>query len=247
MQVSTSAFYMWLKAPTDINKQMEKLEAKACQLFNEYKQTYGYRWLSDALNKAGMKSGHYQVCHLMARLRLKVCYPKRFKVTTNSNHNELISPNTLDQKFDVVSPNQVWTTDITYVWTPQGWLYMVIVMDLLSRQIVGWAICRSHEGILVCERVTNGFLAKKTGAWILHHSEESISLIVSSMRSLAVVTIYRVFYKFLGLNQSFLRIHATPGRADSPAKTEPYPLSWHARTQCQVACRNYSRREKRQK
>ncbi len=61
MQVRTSAFYMWLKAPSDKNKQMEKLEATACQLFNEYKQTYGYRRLSDALTKAGMKSGHYQV------------------------------------------------------------------------------------------------------------------------------------------------------------------------------------------
>ncbi len=81
-----------LYVPIDKNKQMEKLEAKACQLFNEYKKTYGYRRLSDALTKAGMKSGHYQVRHLMARLGLKARYPKRFKVTTDSNHNELISP-----------------------------------------------------------------------------------------------------------------------------------------------------------
>jgi len=67
------------------------LETRARQLFDEHKQTYGYRRLSDALSKAGMKSGHYQVRHLMARLGLKARYPKRFKVTTNSSHNEAIS------------------------------------------------------------------------------------------------------------------------------------------------------------
>ncbi len=171
MQVSTSAFYMWLKAPADINKQMEKLEAKACQLFNENRQTYGYRRLSDALNKAGMKSGHYQVRHLMARLGLKARYPKRFKVTTDSNHNELISPNTLDQKFDVVSPNQVWTTDITYVWTPQGWLYMAIVMDLFSRQIVGWAIADHMRTSLCVSALQMAFWRRKPEPGLLHHSD----------------------------------------------------------------------------
>ena len=171
MQVSTSAFYMWLKAPSDKNKQMEKLEAKACQLFNEYKQTYGYRRLSDALTKAGMKSGHYQVRHLMARLGLKARYPKRFKVTTDSNHNELISPNTLDQQFDVVSPNQVWTTDITYVWTLQGWLYMAIVMDLFSRQIVGWAIADHMRTSLCVSALQMAFWRRKPGPGLLHHSD----------------------------------------------------------------------------
>lgn len=170
--MSTSVFYMWLKAPTDINKQMEKLEAKACQLFNEYKQIYGYRRLSDALNKAGMKSGYYQVRHLMARLGLKARYPKRFKVTTDSNHNELISPNTLDQKFDVVSPNQVWTTDITYVWTPQGWLYMAIVMDLFSRhQIVGWAIADHMRTSLCISALQMAFWRRKPEPGLLHHSD----------------------------------------------------------------------------
>jgi len=109
MEVSTSAFYAWVKKPGDTDKIREKevLETKARQLFNENKQTYGYRRLSDALGKVGIKSGYYQVRHLMARLGLKARYPKRFKVTTNSNHNEAISANSLDRQFDVVTPNQV--------------------------------------------------------------------------------------------------------------------------------------------
>ena len=87
MEVSTSAFYAWLKTPEDSDKAQRKavLEAKARQLFDDHKQIYGYRRLSNELGKVGMTSGHYQVRHLMARLGLKARYPKRFKVTTDSN------------------------------------------------------------------------------------------------------------------------------------------------------------------
>ena len=71
---------------------------------------------------------------------LKPRYPKQFKVTTDSNHNEAISPNILDHNFDVVAPNKVWTTDITYIWALEGWLYVAIVLDLFLRQIVSWSI-----------------------------------------------------------------------------------------------------------
>jgi len=78
---------------------------------------------------------------------IEVRYPKRFKVTTDSNHNDAISPNLLNRQFDVAAPNKVWTTDITYVWTLEGWLYVALVIDLFSRQVVGWAIddtCGHH-------------------------------------------------------------------------------------------------------
>ena len=76
----------------------------------------------------------------MRSLKLKVRYPKRFKTTTDSHHNEAISPNRLYRQFKVDQPNRVWTTDITYVWSLQGWLYVAVVFDLFSRQVVGWAI-----------------------------------------------------------------------------------------------------------
>jgi len=82
MVVSPSAFYAWAKKSDDTDRirKREVLEGKARQFFYEHKQTYGYRRLSDALDKAGIKSGYYQVRHLMARLGLKARYPKRFKV-----------------------------------------------------------------------------------------------------------------------------------------------------------------------
>jgi putative transposase len=106
MGVSASAFYSRAKKPeyTDKTRQREALEAKTRQLFDGHKQIYGYRRLSDALGKAGMTSGHYQVRHLMVRLGLKARYPKRFKVTTGSNHNAAISPNSLDRQFEAKAP-----------------------------------------------------------------------------------------------------------------------------------------------
>ena len=75
---------------------------------------YGSQLISDALKELGLNAGRYKVRRLMAQLGLEVCYPKKFKVTTGSDHHESISPNTLNRQFDVSEPNKVWTTDITY-------------------------------------------------------------------------------------------------------------------------------------
>jgi putative transposase len=156
LQVSTSAFYAWAQATenTDKIKKKEALEAKARELFEENKNVYCSRRLADALMKAGMEAGRYKVRRLMARLGLEVRYPKRYKVTTDSNHSEAIAPNILDRQFAVAEPNKVWTTDITYVWTPEGWLYVAIVIDLFSRQVVAgqWLIiCEHHCASVPCK------------------------------------------------------------------------------------------------
>ena len=95
MEVSASAFYAWVKKPgdTDRIRKREVLEAKARQLFYEHKQTYGYRRLSDALGKVGIKSGYYQVRHLMARLGLKARYPKRFNLKKSVESTAIIRSN----------------------------------------------------------------------------------------------------------------------------------------------------------
>ena len=189
MELSTSAFYEWLKNPgdTDRIRKREALEGKVRHLFYEYKQIYGYRRLSDALGKVGMKSGYYQVRHLMARLGLKARYPKRFKVTTNSNHSEAISANTLNLQFDVIAPNQVWTTDITYVWTFEGWLYVAVIIDLFSRQVVGWAIADHMRTTLCVKALQMAFWRRKPAPGLLHHSDRGSQYASHEYRSLLSV------------------------------------------------------------
>ena len=108
MQVSTSAFYAWAKMPDDTDKKIRKkqLEAKAIELFGENKNVYGSRRLSEAFIKEDIQIGRYKARQLMKKLGLKPRYPKRFQVTTDSDHNETIAPNLLNRQFDVAAPNR---------------------------------------------------------------------------------------------------------------------------------------------
>jgi putative transposase len=166
MKVGARAFYTWLKTPEDSEKALRKaaLEAKARQLFDDHRHPYGYRRLSGALGNSGITSGHNQVCHLMARLGLKAGYPKRFKVATDSNHNEAVSPNSLDRQFEAKAPNQVWTTDITYLWTLEGWLYLAVTIDLFSRPVVGWAVADHMKASICVNALPMAFLPGHKGA-----------------------------------------------------------------------------------
>ena len=142
MGVSTSTYYDWLKTPQDCDKQLQdqQLTEAMRQTFFDNKQSFGSRRLMDRLQKQGFAVGRFKTRRLMRDLKLRVRYPKRYQVTSDSSHHEAISPNRLNRQFQVARPNQVWTTDITYVWTLQGWLYVAVVIDLFSLQVVGWAI-----------------------------------------------------------------------------------------------------------
>lgn len=173
MQVSTSAFYAWAQASENTEKarQQEAVETQVRRLFEANKNSYGSRRLSDALKKEGIAVGRYKVRRLMSKLGLAVRYPKRFKVTTDSDHQEAIAPNLLDRQFAPAAPNQVWTTDITYVWTLAGWVYVAVVMDLFSRQIVGWAIDDHLRTSLCVSALQMAFWRRKPKAGLLHHSD----------------------------------------------------------------------------
>ena len=142
MEVSPSAYYAWTKVPDCSDKRIREnqLEVKAIQLFADNKKIYGSRRLSEAFINEDLNVGRFKARQLMRKLALKPHYPKRYKVTTDSNHNESIAPNLLNRQFEIALPNSGWTTDITYVWTLEGWLYLAVVIDLFSRQVVGCSI-----------------------------------------------------------------------------------------------------------
>ena len=173
MRVSTSAFYAWNQQPemTDKARKREVFDIKVRDIFEENRKIYGSRRLSTTLKQSGINAGRYKVRQAMARLGLEVRYPKKFKVTTDSDHNDSISPNILDRDFEVTEPNKVWTTDITYVWTLEGWLYVAVVIDLFSRQVVGWAV-DDHMRTSLCVRALQmAFGRKRPAPGVLHHSD----------------------------------------------------------------------------
>ncbi len=146
--MSTSAYYAWLNAPQrcDHDKLDRELADKAKAIFVENKQCFGSRRLANHSQEQGLAVGRFKTRRIMRDLKLQVRYPKRFKVTTDSHHNEAISPNQLDRQFQVAKPNQVWTTDITYVWTLQGCMWQWLSICFLDRLWAGrlTIICAYH-------------------------------------------------------------------------------------------------------
>jgi putative transposase len=102
--------------------------------------TYGARRIKKVLNTLIFPVSRRKTAQLMKEANVWVRYKKKYKVTTNSDHNKPIYQNELKQNFTVEAPDKAWVGDITYVWTSEGWLYLCVVIDLYSRKIVGWSM-----------------------------------------------------------------------------------------------------------
>ena len=174
MRVSRSGFYDYLDRynPDNDNRPEEvELKSRIKETFDQSRASYGSRRIVEELNKNGYKIGRYKVRRIMRQMGLKAKTPKRFKLTTDSRHSFAVAPNVLDRNFDVDTPNKVWTADISYVWTFEGWLYLAIVMDLHSRQIVGWAMDKRMKKDLVLNALSMAYWQRKPDNGLLHHSD----------------------------------------------------------------------------
>jgi transposase InsO family protein len=107
----------------------------------------------------------------MQLLGLKAIQAKKFKVTTDSTHSKPVAPDLLEQDFRAEAPNQKWTSDITYVWTNEGWLYLAVVMDLYSRAIVGWSMNRRMTQQLVCDALSMALFRRSFPKGTILHSD----------------------------------------------------------------------------
>ena len=174
MRVSRSGFYDFLKRfnnrpGTDPGEEI--LKSRVRQIFKLFKSSYGSRRMAEQLKDEGYRVGRFKARRLMRELGLKVKAPRRYKVTTDSRHSFHVAPNVLNRQFDVQAPNKVWTADISYVWTLQGWLYLAVVMDLYSRQIVGWAMDKSMKTQLALDALDMAYWRRKPTRGLLHHSD----------------------------------------------------------------------------
>ena len=164
MKVSRSGFYDYLHSFTngsDDSPEEAALKSRTIAIFKEHRGKYGSRRISKQLKAEGYPVGRYKARRLMRELGLKAKAPKRYKITTDSRHSFPIAPNILDRKFNVDQPNTTWTTDITYVWTLSGWLYLAVVLDLYSRQIVGWAMNKRMKKQLTIDALAMAYWRRK--------------------------------------------------------------------------------------
>ena len=122
------------------------------------------------LRDEGFEIGRERTRKLMKALNLKVKHKRKYKVTTDSQHKLAVAENVLDRQFNPTGPNQVWGTDITYLWTHEGWIYLAVVIDLYSRRVVGWSIDRRMNKALVIRSLMMAINLRRPPPGLLHHS-----------------------------------------------------------------------------
>lgn len=115
---------------------------------------------------------------------LKSKIKKKFKATTNSNHNLPVAENKLNQNFTATRPNQLWTSDITYIWTTEGWLYLAVVLDVFNRQIIGWKANHSLGREFVLEAIQKSLKVRKPKDSLIFHSDRGVQYASQEVRKL---------------------------------------------------------------
>ncbi len=170
--VSRSGYYAWLKRPESARsiRRRELLEVIK-EIFNDSRETYGSPRIHAELLKRGYSCGINSVARLMRENNICAKSTKKFKATTNSNHDYPVAKNNLDRKFNVNTPNRAFVSDITYIWTDEGWLYLCVVIDLFSRKIVGWSMSSRMKKELVIQAFLMTITSRKIIKGAIFHSD----------------------------------------------------------------------------
>jgi transposase InsO family protein len=173
LSVSRSGFYRWCKhSPSRLQQDNEQLLAQIRQIHRKSNRNYGSPRITDALRQRGIKCNHKRIERLMQINGIGSKRKRKFKVTTHSKHQRAVAANLIQQDFSAKQPNRLWTSDITYIRTQEGWLYLAVFLDAYSRRVVGWSM--NHR--LGDDLVINAFKQ----AW--YHRQPSRGLIVHSDR-----------------------------------------------------------------
>ncbi len=172
MRVSESGYRAWSQwKPSRREQSNQTLMERMRSLFDRSGETYGSRRITDDLHEAGECVNRKRVARLMSAAGLKACSPRRFTVTTDSEHTLPVAENRLDREFTCLTPNAKWTADITYIWTSEGWLYLAVVLDMFSRRVVGWATGATLERSLVIAALEQAERTRKPPSGLLCHRD----------------------------------------------------------------------------
>jgi putative transposase len=173
--VTTKAFWMWKGRGLSQRKQEDAVLLEEIKIIHaKSDRAYGSPRIKDELNDVkGKQVSRARVNRLMRHAGLRTKFKRKYVTTTKSNHTHGVAENVLNRDFKADKPNQKWVTDITYLPTSEGWLYLAVVLDLFSRMIVGWAFSSSLETKLVLDALESARRKRKPSAdgGLLHHSD----------------------------------------------------------------------------
>ncbi len=172
LDVSESGFHAWRKRPPSKRAQANaRLEVEIKASHERTRQTYGPERLQADLAENGVQVGIGRIKRIRKKLGLRCRQKRKFKATTDSRHNLPVAPNLLDRQFAVAAPNKSWVTDITYIATDEGWLYLAGVKDLFNGELVGYALGSRMTQHLVMQALFRAVAAKRPDKGLIHHSD----------------------------------------------------------------------------
>lgn len=186
LDVTRSGFYHYQKQKSAKEEDPERTEllewVKKISESSDY--TYGGRRMKKALNALGYPVGRNKAKKLMNEAGVFVRYRKKYKVTTNSKHQYPVFKNILNRQFHAMHPDQAYVSDITYIWTQEGWLYLAVVIDLYSRKVVGWSMSSRMKASLACDALKMALWQRRPKPGLIVHSDRGIQYASNAYRTL---------------------------------------------------------------
>ncbi len=182
--ISRSGYYAWKnRDASEKNQKRYELKRKIEDVFMGSRKTYGAPRVFQVLKGLGIAVGKDTVANLMSDMGLRAKTKKRFRVkTTDSNHGNPVAPNLLQQNFSVSKPSNVWLSDITYVETNEGWLYVFSIMDLCTRKIVGWSFADNLSHLPLLEAIEMAINRQNVEPGLIFHSDRGVQYACEAFR-----------------------------------------------------------------
>lgn len=173
LDVSVSGYRAWKAGGKPNRKRLSDTQMLALiqAIHAELKGAYGSPRMVKELRARGFSASKARVERLMREHGIRARHKRRFKATTDSRHGLPVAENLLDRNFTPAAPNQVWTSDITYLWTDEGWLYLAIVLDLFNREVVGWSLKPRMTADIVTDALTMAWFRRRPAPGLIHHSD----------------------------------------------------------------------------
>ena len=173
LDVSISGYRAWSRGGQPDRQRLTDAQMLALieSIHAELKGAYGSPRMVRELRARGFPASKARVERLMQENGIRARHKRRYKVTTDSKHGLPVAQNLPNRAFTPSAPNQVWTSDITYLWTDEGWLYLAIVLDLFNREVIGWSIKSRMTSEIVTDALTMAWFRRRPATGLTHHSD----------------------------------------------------------------------------
>lgn len=183
--VSRSGYYCWRsRKPSRRSEEDVRILARIIELHANSDRTYGSPRILNDLKEEGERLGRNRVSRLMKENRLFSRHKRRFRITTNSHHEFPIAENLLERDFTASSKDEKWVSDITYIPTGEGWLYLAVVIDLFSRRVVGWSMGDKINRSLPMRALKMALEQRSPSSRLIHHSDRGSQYASNEYRSI---------------------------------------------------------------